>query len=517
MAKPDFTRIERTNLIGYSPLEPKDLAAKIAAGCKPSQLPGDFVLIIEGTRDDRLPYVALITSAVCAIPYYVYQLNNRFVHGKNVFEVVELAKIPWKWNNNALNSIALLGFCLGNDSLHQDVQRAYPACIYYYCEEQLNIVKDTFPTDIFNSTDSLSLKNALQEYNHVCDRYYGDREVCLSLSAGYDSRVLLASLLKRGIKPIVGTEGSPDSEDVKIASAIAKDLGLEHRIIKLTENDFVNADIVEATSGEVLLNAAWGAFLFLQQVQFPKNMLHLAGTNGELFRTFYFDFGILCQIADRFPKLLLKQFFDTYLIYRQRQYKDFPIEAFLGNKQSLKSSNISDRCYQLSAITGRRFSDRLDYFYTYYRVRNYIGQGVGLYNLINLTSSPFLDYQVVTAGARLNRKYKLNNFFHQQILLDSYPQLMNYPVNGSSISTMSAERNFYWLKKTKNKSTGKSLKTRLMESELKDICYDSPYLDNFLDRKQRILAVENRVFAVFSFLVTMHFVGQKIDNINAKK
>ena len=118
------------------------------------------------------------------------------------------------------------------------------------------------------------------------------------------------------------------------------------------------------------------------------------------------------------------------------------------------------------------------------------------------------------AGARLNRKYKLNKFFHQQILLDNYPQLLDYPVNGCNISTTPVERNFYWLKKkSKNKSTGKSLTTRLMESELKDICYNSPYLDNFLDRKQRIMAVENRVFAIFSFLVTMHFVSQKIESI----
>ena len=118
------------------------------------------------------------------------------------------------------------------------------------------------------------------------------------------------------------------------------------------------------------------------------------------------------------------------------------------------------------------------------------------------------------AGARLNRKYKLNKFFHQQILLDNYPQLIDYPVNGSSISTTPTERNFYWLKKkSKNKSTGKSLAIRLMESELKDICYNSPYLDNFLDRKQRIMAVEDRVFSIFSFLVTMHFVCQKIDRI----
>ena len=92
---------------------------------------------------------------------------------------------------------------------------------------------------------------------------------------------------------------------------------------------------------------------------------------------------------------------------------------------------------------------------------------------------------------------------------------MNYPVNGASIAT-SANQSFNWLKKkSKNKSAGKSLNLLLMEnSELIDICYDSPYLDSFLDRKYRKMAVENKVFAIFSFLVTMHFISKKINSLN---
>ena len=517
MVKTDFSKIERTALVGYSPLDSQSLALQVAAGVKPSQLPGDFTLIIEGETCDRLPYLSLVTSAVCATPYYVYHSHDQFVHGKNVFEVVSKAKISWQWDHQALNSLLFLSFPLGNDSLHQDVKRIDPATTYYFSQGQLTTIKDTFPTDIFTSGDRISPNDALKIYNDVCDQYYANSETCLSLSGGYDSRVLLASLLKRGIKPIVGTEGDPNSHDVQTASAIAKDLALEHRIIQINATDYPKyaAKIVEATSGELLLSGAWGSFLFLQQVEFPYKSLHLAGANGELYRTFYFDKGILCHLADFCPSFLLKQFFQSYLQYKQRQYSDFPREAFAWNQQPLNSDSIGDRCYQLSSQIPSNFSNRLDYFYTFYRVRNYIAKGLALYNLINPTSSPFLDYRVVMAGTKLNRKYKLNNFFHQQILLDSYPQLLNYPVNGTEITPKLTPNSFYWLKqKPKEVAIGKSLNSQLMEnSQLINICYDSPHLDQFMAKKYREMTIENQCFDSFSFLVTMHFISEKIASI----
>ena len=129
-----------------------------------------------------------------------------------------------------------------------------------------------------------------------------------------------------------------------------------------------------------------------------------------MFKVFFSNQKVFYQIADLFSSPTSKQFFNAYLKYKQRQYENFPIENFLWNKQSLEPQHISDSCYQLLAII-QKFSSQLDYFYTFYRVRNYIGKGLALYDLVNLTTSPFLDYRVVLAGARLNKKYKLNNFF----------------------------------------------------------------------------------------------------------
>ena len=509
MTEIDFGKIKSTQIHGYSPVDARDLADKIATGIKPSSLPGDFILIVEGENADGLSYVAVIVSAVCVLSYYYYHSDRQFVHGQNIFAVLREAQIDWQWDDNALSSMVALNHCLGNDSLHRDIKRTEPATIYYYCEQQLTTIRDTFPTAIFESGDRFDAESALKVYDDVFDRYYCDRDICLSLSAGYDSRVLLASLLKRGIKPPVGTEGDPSSIDVTTATAIAKDFGLEHRLITLTEADFINnADlVVEATSGELPISAAWGSYMFLKQVGFPSNALHLAGTNGGLFKANFFNRAIYYQLADLLPDSAIKQFFNAYQIYKQRLYKGFPKTAWRWNREALKTSVISDRCYRLVAAV-RNFSPQVDYFHSYYRVRNYTGKGLSLYNLVNLTSSPFLDYRMVEAGAKLAKKYKIDCFLHQYILLNTYPQLAEYPMNGKNISP-SRSNKYAWLERQAQPSKVKSLNRKLMENpELIEICYDSPHLDYLMARKDRQKAIDNQIFAIFSLLLTMHYVGQ---------
>ena len=46
-------------------------------------------------------------------------------------------------------------------------------------------------------------------------------------------------------------------------------------------------------------------------------------------------------------------------------------------------------------------------------------------------------------------------------------------------------------------------------AELIEICHDSPHLDYLMARKDRQVAMENKIFAVFSFLLTMHYVSHK--------
>ena len=510
MTEIDFGEIKSTAVFGYSPLAGQDLAAKIAAGTQLSDLPGDFVLTVTGINAGGQKYSAVIVSAVCVLPYYYYHDDRQFVHGQNVFAVFQTAQIDWHWNEFALRSNIALTFCLDDDSLHRDIKRVAPATIYYYCQSKLTTVADTFPTDIFDPQVEYSDRDTLDIYNRVFDEYYGDRQICLSLSGGYDSRVFLASFLQRGIKPPVATEGSPDSLDVITAKAIAKDFGLEHRTIQLSEADFIaNAPaIIEATSGEIAMSAAWGPYLFLKRIQFPSQALHLAGTNGGLFKANYASQAIFYQAADLLPNLILKQFFNAYLLYKKRPYQGFPLKAFNCFKQPV-STSISDRCYQLAKVVPN-FSNQVDYFHTFNRVRNYTGKGLALYNPFNLTSSPFLDRRMVRAGARLATKYKLNSYFHQQILLDSCPQLAEYPMNGKNISP-SGSTEYDWIVQQSQSQKGKSTLSKLIKNpELLDLYHNSPHLDYFMERRDRIKALDQGVFAVFSFLVSMHYVSEKI-------
>jgi len=57
---------------------------------------------------------------------------------------------------------------------------------------------------------------------------YKNNEIGITLTGGFDSRVILAALLSLGIKPICFTYGNPLNKDIIISKRICKALGLEY-------------------------------------------------------------------------------------------------------------------------------------------------------------------------------------------------------------------------------------------------------------------------------------------------
>ena len=53
-----------------------------------------------------------------------------------------------------------------------------------------------------------------------------ENEIGLTLTGGFDSRVILAALLYLGIRPVCFTYGNPENKDIQIAKHLCKELGL---------------------------------------------------------------------------------------------------------------------------------------------------------------------------------------------------------------------------------------------------------------------------------------------------
>ena len=98
--------------------------------------------------------------------------------------------------------------------------------------------------------------------------------VVLSLSGGFDSRVLLSRLLYHGARPVVGTMGFPSSTDRIVATLIAKAFNLEHRVVELQVSDYLlfAKEIVRLTGGTKTANH-WHTYIYTRRVGFDRHRL----------------------------------------------------------------------------------------------------------------------------------------------------------------------------------------------------------------------------------------------------
>ena len=92
----------------------------------------------------------------------------------------------------------------------------------YLNSAHFNALKET-PT-----CDDESITNTIIEIVKEGTSGCLEGEVGLTLTGGFDSRVILATLLSIGIKPICFTYGNPRNKDISISKKICKTYGLKH-------------------------------------------------------------------------------------------------------------------------------------------------------------------------------------------------------------------------------------------------------------------------------------------------
>jgi asparagine synthase (glutamine-hydrolysing) len=82
-----------------------------------------------------------------------------------------------------------------------------------------------------------------ETFRRVLPRYFkSDSRIGISLTAGLDSRMIMACLSKEREKPVCYTfaGAKKDTLDVRLAGQVAKACGLEHEILRLSEDFFSN-------------------------------------------------------------------------------------------------------------------------------------------------------------------------------------------------------------------------------------------------------------------------------------
>lgn len=470
--------------VGYSSFSADEIIQHIRNGGKISDLPGDFVCAGDGI---------LVTSAVSAYPYFYYHCENsgQFVHGANLFDVVTQAKIPWTWNQRALNSLLCLGHLVGSDTLHKFVHRVPADSILYFGNKQLKIVTSDFWSTLFNN-HNLNPEIALDKYNKAMSSCIdSSKSLTLSLSAGRDSRAILSWTLGQGIKPRTITMGYSNSEDLIEAKAISRKFNLDHTTIEINKEDYhIHAERIIHLTGGSKTAGHWHTHIYPHKAGLDSRDIHLVGSNGEFARTYYINQEWKAKIAE-FSHLPLTGLF-MWLKFGPRKYRKakasrIPIKG--GDLQE-PFSELINSLVNLSSGSNN-FLNRLDVFYTKERVRHLIGNGLALYNDYCDTRSPFLDAQWIKSIAQLPRQWKLSSRFHEYIINNNFPKL------GTKISHY------------KNKIGYSPFKNFINESKTKEFLLDSIELQYIFERSYLTQAVSTGP-EMKEILLTLHYLVKVI-------
>lgn len=498
-ASPVANPAETHRLVGYSAWTPDRILAAVLGGQSPAEIPGDFVLATRLESDDGAPAEdVIISSAVAAHPYYFIHRDGRLHHGQDVFALVREAGLPWRWNPRTVACLAWLGHAVGEDTLHPDVRRVPPCSVLRHSAGRLSVRQDQFWETLLEGPRR-SPGEVAGVLENVLDELLGDRPL-VSLSAGFDSRLILARAMAAGVRVQALTMGSATSTDRRIAALIAADQGIPHHVVELDPAGYLAAaETVTRITGGVKTAANWHTYLYTINADAHGAVPHIVGANGEFARTFYLNKGSLARLGGTAGANLVRAYFTSRIERRRRRFaRDLPE---LGTNRFQDSSRLAEQIVDLVGTTGSGLS-QLDRFYATQRVRHFIGNGLALYQRNIPTVSPFLDSRWIRAAARMPRAERLGDNFHRLVIHRNSPRLLEYPTGYEKALARRAEPG-YWIRRRPTVVGYSPFAQILDDPQVHAAVIEEPGLDELFPRPRREAAVRARVPHVIDLLLTL--------------
>lgn len=424
-------------LIGYCSLEKNSLLEEfIQKG--PStllNLEGEYIIVIENNNEC---YIITSTYGVCQYYYVIYK--NKLFHDDTVIGVLKKSQLPWSWNWKALSDFIQLDHVLENDTLHPSIYRVPARSILYFKDGKLKITSLSW--EKFNPTLSVNPYMALSAFNNATKMCI-NKNIALSFSGGFDSRLILSSLLRSGHRPLIFTMGFDNSTDVVLSRMITTSLGLNSMIITLNLEDYLKhgATIVSLTNGTQIAQN-WHAYLFIQKIKSESENLFFFGINGEFARSYYFDKGIIAQTANMLAPLSLMYFWKRSLksIFKKEEINSLCKEF----SDELKEDSQRTRLNRIIHLCNNKFLSGLDRFYLEQRLRNFFGNILRLYSENVSWRAPFLNREWINIIWNLKRNWKLGSNWHRFAISKNYPLLLDFPEPGKSDRMYPKAPLLYW-------------------------------------------------------------------------
>lgn len=384
---------------------------------------GEYTLVYEHADG-----CTIITSPVGAIHHFYTQAGSApggFSHGRRVVDILQRAGLAWQWDWQALGDLCQLENLTGNATLHPAIRRVPPGSVLRFSAGRLSLdsrsIVDELPAQEADPDRAVSALNA------EVARLAGANPF-LSLSGGFDSRVILASMLRQGIRPHLITTGSDSCSDVRTARAIAARFGLAHDLVRIELPEVLEqGHAIAALTNGTKTAWHWHTYLYPRKAAVPAGSTFFVGTLGEFARSYYFDRGRLGQLGDRFPASALSRFWSLKL-HRHPTFEGSELDGLAAPfAEQLREEGISARATRLCGHCHGSFLGGLTRYYLEQRVPNFYANGIAMYQASSQWRSPFHNRDWLTAIWNLGSSWRLGSNWHRHAIARNCPELLEFP------------------------------------------------------------------------------------------
>jgi len=395
-----------------------------------------------------------------------------FRHGRRVAALLQHAQLDWQWNWQALGDLCQLENLTGNATLHPLVRRVPPGTVLTYRNGRLQLdsrhLVDGFVRQPHDPDRAVAALNSEVARLAGADPY-------LSLSGGFDSRLILSACLHNGIQPHLVTMGSDGSSDVEVAQAIARRFGLRHDRVEIGLDELLDQgqEIASLTNGSKPA-CHWHTYLYPRKVGIPSQSTFFVGTLGEFARSYYFDHGQLGRVANRFPQRALRRYWNLKL----HRHATFLPQELPGLAPALAAQldgeGIRTRAERLSGYCHGSFLPGLTRYYLEQRVPNFYANGIAMYQASSQWRSPFHNRAWLETVWSLRAPWKLGSNWHRHAIQRNCPALLSFPEeNGFNPQRMLTQAPpLYWTKAMR--------RTPYISYDRSSEWYQQPRLQDFL-------------------------------------
>jgi asparagine synthetase B (glutamine-hydrolysing) len=392
------------------------------------RLEGEFVIVVSGPG----PGLTRIVSSTYGFSQYFFHCDGRsFVHGPTVYDVVRSAGLAWEHDEVALCHLAAIEQMVGDETLHARVKRVPAGTVMTWDGCNLKSGSRSWTDGIDGPPTTPG--EALESFNASVARLAGADNV-VSMSSGFDSRLILSALLKLGHRPRLLTMGEPSSTDVVIARRIARRMKLDIQVVSLEAKNYLEngLEIARLTGGTKTANH-WHTYVY---AALGRDWLgaspFFVGTNGEFARAFFTDLGGVARAVDRlFPVAGIRHgWLERLVPVQRRTFKPKEIDHLRPSlRDAHTEAGLRSMAEYFASLCGTTsYIHGFQKFYLEHRIRCFMSNGVRLLQAFN-TKTPALDREWVRRVWNLSARWKLGSNWHRFAISQNAPPLMEIDID----------------------------------------------------------------------------------------